>query len=251
MGHSVARLVRARRTRLYRLRRRWAVDGWCPSQSRTASSCSTRSKRQCIPEVFNMLLQIFDEGHLTGSPCTRSTLGVSFIRDTRIGLPFPVAGTMVSVSAEQNGGPIGGDADYQKLNIDTRWFAPLGTIGAKKGSIGGGIQFARLHRQVRLHLWQYRLVRRALHSMGGVQYGIHCAATMSSRSRLADSTPTHRREARRSRRSARRMRRSPRSSAPAFRRRSTSMPSSTPGTCWTAAQYDPVQLFAASASAPR
>ena len=36
---------------------------------------------------------------------------------------------MVTVSAEQNGGPLGGDADYQKINFDTRWFTPLGTLG--------------------------------------------------------------------------------------------------------------------------
>ncbi|MGH7594033.1 MAG: outer membrane protein assembly factor BamA, partial [Gemmatimonadales bacterium] len=75
------------------------------------------------------------------SPCTRSTLGMTFMRDTRVGLPFPVAGNMVTVSAEQNGGPIGGDGNYQKLNLDTRWFTPLGSVGGKRGSIGGGVQF--------------------------------------------------------------------------------------------------------------
>jgi outer membrane protein insertion porin family len=107
------------------------------------------------------------------SPCTRSTLGISFLRDTRIGLPFPVAGTMVSVSAEQNGGPIGGDADYQKLNIDTRWFAPLGTIGAKKGSIGGGIQFTLgFTAKSGFIFGNTGSFYTELYSMGGVQYGI-------------------------------------------------------------------------------
>jgi outer membrane protein insertion porin family len=107
------------------------------------------------------------------SPCTRSTLGVSFLRDTRIGLPFPVGGTMVSVSAEQNGGPIGGDADYQKLNFDTRWFAPLGTVGGKRGSLGGGIQFTLgITAKSGFIFGNTGSFFTELYSMGGVQYGI-------------------------------------------------------------------------------
>ena len=107
------------------------------------------------------------------APCTRSTLGLSFMRDTRIGLPFPVAGSMVSVSAEQNGGPIGGDANYQKVNLDTRWFAPLGTLGAKRGSIGGGIQFTLgITAKSGFIFGNTGSFYTELYSMGGVQYGI-------------------------------------------------------------------------------
>lgn len=107
------------------------------------------------------------------SPCTRSTLGVSFLRDTRIGLPFPVAGNMITVSAEQNGGPIGGDANYQKLNLDTRWFAPLGTMGGKRGSIGGGVQFTLgLTAKSGFIFGNTGNFFTELYSMGGVQYGI-------------------------------------------------------------------------------
>jgi outer membrane protein insertion porin family len=31
------------------------------------------------------------------SPCSRSTVGLSFLRDTRVGLPFPVGGSLISV----------------------------------------------------------------------------------------------------------------------------------------------------------
>ncbi len=107
------------------------------------------------------------------APCTRSTIGVSFIRDTRIGLPFPVAGNSITVSAEQNGGPIGGDADYQKLNFDTHWYAPLGTLGAKRGSIGGGVQFTLgIAAKSGFIFGNTGNFYTELYSMGGVQYGI-------------------------------------------------------------------------------
>jgi len=107
------------------------------------------------------------------APCTRSTFGLSFLNDTRIGLPFPVAGSMVSVSAEQNGGPLGGDGNYQKVNIDTRWFTPLGTMGAKRGSFGGGIQFTLgLTAKSGFIFGNTGDFFTELYSMGGVQYGI-------------------------------------------------------------------------------
>lgn len=107
------------------------------------------------------------------SPCTRSTLGLSFLRDTRIGLPFPVAGNMISVNIEQNGGPIGGDANYRKLSFDSRWFAPLGTVGGKRGSIGGGIQFTLgFTAKSGFIFGNTGSFFTELYSMGGVQYGI-------------------------------------------------------------------------------
>jgi outer membrane protein insertion porin family len=107
------------------------------------------------------------------APCTRSTLGLSFLRDTRIGLPFPTAGNMVNVSVEQNGGPLGGDADYQKVNIDSRWFTPLGTLGGKRGSLGGGIQFTLgITAKSGFIFGNTGSFFTELYSMGGVQYGI-------------------------------------------------------------------------------
>jgi outer membrane protein insertion porin family len=107
------------------------------------------------------------------APCTRSTLGASFLRDTRIGLPFPVAGSMINVSAEQNGGILGGNADYQKVNFDTRWFTPLGTLGAKHGSLGGGVQFTLgLTAKSGFIFGNTGSFFTELYSMGGVQYGI-------------------------------------------------------------------------------
>ncbi len=74
------------------------------------------------------------------APCSRSTLGLSVIRDVRVGLPFPVAGSLASVGVEQNGGPLGGTGDYQKVDLDTRWYAPIGVAGGG-GQVGSGVQF--------------------------------------------------------------------------------------------------------------
>ncbi len=72
--------------------------------------------------------------------CTRSTLGASVVRDTRIGLPFPTAGTFVNVGGELNGGVLGGTGNYRKLDLEGRWYAPLGTLGGG-GQLGAGVQF--------------------------------------------------------------------------------------------------------------
>jgi outer membrane protein insertion porin family len=61
--------------------------------------------------------------------CTRSTLGFQLVRDTRVDMPFPTSGAYGSGSLEFNGGPLGGTGDYRKLNLEAKWFAPLGSIG--------------------------------------------------------------------------------------------------------------------------
>ncbi len=107
------------------------------------------------------------------TPCTRSTLGLSLLHDTRIGLPFPIAGSMVSVATEQNGGILGGDGDYQKVNIDTRWFTPLGSMGGKGNGFGGGVQFTLgLTAKSGFIFGNSANFFTELFSMGGVQYGI-------------------------------------------------------------------------------
>jgi outer membrane protein insertion porin family len=108
------------------------------------------------------------------SPCTRSTLGLSFMRDTRVGLPFPVAGSQVSVGLEQNGGPLGGDGNFQKIDLDTRWYTPIGRLGAgKAGSFGGGVQFTLgITAKSGFIFGDPASFFTELYSMGGVQYGI-------------------------------------------------------------------------------
>ena len=104
--------------------------------------------------------------------CTRSTLGFSVARDTRIGLPFPVAGQSMTISAETNGGWLGGTGDYNKIDVDGRWYSPLGTLGGG-GQLGAGVQFVLgLTAKSGFVLGDAGPFFTELYSMGGVQYGI-------------------------------------------------------------------------------
>jgi outer membrane protein insertion porin family len=73
--------------------------------------------------------------------CLRSTIGLSVLRDTRIDLPFPTGGSMSSVGISQSGGPLGGRGNFQRLDLESRWYAPLGGLGGKGGPVGGGMRF--------------------------------------------------------------------------------------------------------------
>ena len=65
--------------------------------------------------------------------CLRSTLGVTVTRDTRIDLPFATAGTYNSIGISQSGGPLGGTGNFQRIDLEGRWYAPLGQLGGKGG----------------------------------------------------------------------------------------------------------------------
>ena len=106
--------------------------------------------------------------------CARSTLGLSVSRDTRIGLPFPVAGQSLTLSGETNGGWLGGTGDYNKFDLDGRWYTPLGTLGGGQGGpFGGGIQFVLgLTAKSGFVIGDAGPFFTELYSMGGVQFGI-------------------------------------------------------------------------------
>jgi outer membrane protein insertion porin family len=104
--------------------------------------------------------------------CTRSTLGSSLVRDTRIGLPFATGGSQTSISGELNGGFLGGTGNYQKVDVEGRWYAPLGTLGGG-GQFGGGIQFVLgLTAKSGFIFGNASNFFTELFSLGGVQYGI-------------------------------------------------------------------------------
>jgi outer membrane protein insertion porin family len=63
----------------------------------------------------------------------RSTLGVTTTHDTRVGMPFATGGSMQSLTAQFNGGPLGGSAAFQRYTAEARSYVPLGAIG------GGGL----------------------------------------------------------------------------------------------------------------
>jgi len=104
--------------------------------------------------------------------CTRSSLGMSVARDTRIGLPFAIAGSSVTVSGEQNGGVLGGTGDYQKIDLEWRGYTPLGRLGGGD-QFGGGVQFTLgLTAKSGFIIGDPGPFYTELYSMGGVQFGI-------------------------------------------------------------------------------
>ncbi len=107
------------------------------------------------------------------APCARSSIGLSFLRDTRLGMPFPVSGALVSVGVEQNGGILGGTGDYRKLDVDTRWFLPLGRMGGGGNQFGGGVQFTLgLTAKSGFIFGNPGGFFTQLYTLGGVQYGV-------------------------------------------------------------------------------
>jgi len=104
--------------------------------------------------------------------CTRSSFGLSVARDTRIGLPFPIAGSSMTIGGEQNGGILGGTGNYQKIDLEGRWYTPLGRAGGSDG-FGGGIQFTLgLTAKSGFIIGDAGPFYTELYSMGGVQFGI-------------------------------------------------------------------------------
>lgn len=73
-------------------------------------------------------------GQLQGvcNGCLRSTLGTDLQRDTRIDMPFPSAGGLQSISAQFNGGPLGGTTRFARYTTELRGFAPLFQLGGSQ-----------------------------------------------------------------------------------------------------------------------
>ncbi|MBC7893846.1 MAG: outer membrane protein assembly factor BamA [Cytophagaceae bacterium] len=64
-----------------------------------------------------------------GNGSFRSTVGLQIGHDTRIDLPFPTAGAQYNISANFNGGILGGSSTFQRYTTDAAVYAPLGQIG--------------------------------------------------------------------------------------------------------------------------
>ena len=62
--------------------------------------------------------------------CVRSTLGASLMRDTRVDMPFATGGTMVQLGLSTSGGPLGGKGNFQRIDLEGRFYAPLGQPSA-------------------------------------------------------------------------------------------------------------------------
>jgi outer membrane protein insertion porin family len=106
------------------------------------------------------------------SNCTRSTLGGSIARDTRFGLPFATGGALTNVSLEFNGGVLGGTGNYRKLDLEGRYYAPLGQLGGNE-QLGSGVQFVLgLTAKSGFIFGNAGPFFTELYSMGGTQFGI-------------------------------------------------------------------------------
>jgi len=104
--------------------------------------------------------------------CIRSTVGLTVVRDTRIDMPFATAGTLINVGTEFNGGPLGGTGNYRKLDLEGRWYTPLGTVGGS-GQLGTGIRLVLgLTAKSGFIFGDAGPFFTELYSMGGVQWGI-------------------------------------------------------------------------------
>jgi outer membrane protein insertion porin family len=104
--------------------------------------------------------------------CTRSSLGGSILRDTRIGLPFATGGAYTSAGLEVNGGILGGTGEYRKVDLEGRWYAPLGTMGGG-GQLGAGVQFVLgLTAKSGFIFGDAGPFFTELYSLGGVQFGV-------------------------------------------------------------------------------
>lgn len=66
--------------------------------------------------------------------CFRSTVGITAAHDTRVGLPFPAEGGSQTITAQFNGGPLGGTAAFQRYTSEMHSYVPIGAIGA--GGLG-------------------------------------------------------------------------------------------------------------------
>ncbi len=105
--------------------------------------------------------------------CTRSSVGTSILRDTRFGLPFATGGSLTQVSGELNGGILGGTGNYRKVDLEGRWYAPLGSLGGAEGDFGGGVQFVLgITAKSGFIFGDAGPFFTELYSLGGVQFGI-------------------------------------------------------------------------------
>ncbi len=64
--------------------------------------------------------------------CRRSVLGVDITRDSRVDMPFATDGRLQTVSLQLNGGPLGGEAEFQRLTTELRNYVLLARLGGKK-----------------------------------------------------------------------------------------------------------------------
>lgn len=114
-------------------------------------------------------------GQETSADCTgcrRVSMGVDLTRDTRVDLPFATEGQLHQMSAQFNGGPLGGTANFQRYTGEIRSYTLLGRLGGSRpGSqplrltLGLSARTGAVFGDVGDFFWSQQF------SLGGVQYG--------------------------------------------------------------------------------
>ncbi len=105
--------------------------------------------------------------------CTLSSVSMSIVRDTRIGLPFATGGSLYQSMFSVNGGPLGGSGNFRRSTLEGRWYAPLGQLGGSQELGAAGIEFVFGMTAKAGFVWgDVGPHFRQLFSMGGIQFGI-------------------------------------------------------------------------------
>jgi outer membrane protein insertion porin family len=103
--------------------------------------------------------------------CIQSSIGVSVLRDTRVDLPFATGGTLHSAGITTTGGVLGGTANFRKVDLEGRWYAPLG--GSSSAAQAGGVRFVLgLSSRAGFVFGDAGPFFRSLFAMGGTQFSI-------------------------------------------------------------------------------
>ena len=112
-----------------------------------------------------------------------------------MGLPFPIAGSSQTISAQFNGGPLGGNTNFQRYTTEVKGYAPIGEFGGgKPGSQPMEVVFGLTGRAGVLFGDPRQFFYSQKFSLGGVQYGEQLRGypefSITPNGYLGDSTDT-------------------------------------------------------------
>ncbi len=93
-----------------------------------------------VPWSYNSALSVtygaesatFTQGFIQDSctrNCFRSSIGLDYTFDNRLGMPFPFTGSLRSATADFSGGPLGGTVNFQRYTGEMRSYAQLAQLG--------------------------------------------------------------------------------------------------------------------------
>jgi outer membrane protein insertion porin family len=103
--------------------------------------------------------------------CFRSTLGMQLDHDTRLGMPFPVAGVHENLAVQLNGGPLGGTASFQRVTTEMHAYTPIATLGKAIGAEPAQLVFGLTGKAGAVFGDPGPFFVSQSFTMGGVQYG--------------------------------------------------------------------------------